>query len=99
MRLSITSTIPALQTKSTSPGLVVQNSYVQDLPLRIRNWDDLVGLGEFGDMKISLCRNLCDNPAYAVIPIPQSRERNLALSVFKAVQDSSSSRSDRDSSE
>jgi hypothetical protein len=29
---------------STSPGLVVQNSYVQDLPLRIRNWDDLMGL-------------------------------------------------------
>jgi hypothetical protein len=34
---------------------------------------------------------LCDNTVYAVIPIPQSRERDLALSVFKAVRDSSSS--------
>ena len=35
--------------------------------------------------------SLCDNCAYTVIPIPQSRERNLALSVFNAVRDSSSS--------
>ena len=51
--------------------------------------------------------SLCENPAQAVIPIPQRRERseswtpmesigllkseNLALSIFKAVRDSSSS--------
>ena len=29
------------------------------------------------------------DPAHAVIPIPQARERNLALSVFKAVRGSS----------
>jgi hypothetical protein len=32
-----------------------------------------------------------ERPFQAVIPIPQARERNLALSVFKAMRDSSSS--------
>ena len=53
-------------------------------------------------------KGVCDNPAYAVVPIPQSRERseswtpmvrsesdlkseNLAVSILKAVRDSSSS--------
>ncbi len=42
--VQVTSTLPALQTESASPGLVVVNRYVQDLPLSTRNWDDLMGL-------------------------------------------------------
>jgi hypothetical protein len=42
--IQVSSHLPALQTESASPGLVVVNRYVQDLPLSTRNWDDLMGL-------------------------------------------------------
>lgn len=42
--VQVTSTLPALQTQTASPGTVVVNRYVQDLPLSTRNWDDLMGL-------------------------------------------------------
>jgi hypothetical protein len=42
--VQVTSSVPPLETQSASPGLVVVNRYVQDLPLSIRNWDDLMGL-------------------------------------------------------
>ncbi|HEX5481303.1 MAG TPA: TonB-dependent receptor, partial [Terriglobia bacterium] len=42
--VQVTASAPALQTQSASPGLVVANRYVQDLPLSGRNWDDLMGL-------------------------------------------------------
>jgi hypothetical protein len=42
--VQVSSSIPPLETQSASPGTVVVNRYVQDLPLSIRNWDDLMGL-------------------------------------------------------
>lgn len=42
--VQVVANAPALQTQSASPGLVVVNRYVQDLPLSGRNWDDLMGL-------------------------------------------------------
>jgi Carboxypeptidase regulatory-like domain/TonB-dependent Receptor Plug Domain len=42
--IQVTSAPPTLQTESASPGVVISNRYVQDLPLSIRNWDDLMGL-------------------------------------------------------
>lgn len=35
---------PLLATQEASPGKVVENRMVRDLPLSIRNWDDLLGL-------------------------------------------------------
>ena len=36
--------VPLLSTQEASPGAVVQNRLVTDLPLSMRNWDDLMGL-------------------------------------------------------
>jgi len=47
--------------------------------------------GTFTPLEWEGFKSLCDDHAYFVIPIPRSRERNLALGIFRAVRDSSSS--------
>ncbi len=40
----VEASVPLLVTQEASPGKVVENRMVRDLPLSIRNWDDLLGL-------------------------------------------------------
>lgn len=40
----VESTVPLLVTQEASPGTVVENRMVTDLPLSLRNWDDLLTL-------------------------------------------------------
>lgn len=40
----VEATLPLLTTQEAAPGRVVENRMVTDLPLSLRNWDDLLGL-------------------------------------------------------